>query len=334
MAFWLRENDKDSDIAVSTRARLARNVAKTPFPHKIRGTARVSEIKAPVKDAFLVSGSDFSFLELADLSAIEKTRLVEKHIISKELTNYADSAVLLSPDETVSIMIMEEDHYRLQCITSGFNPEVTYGSCNELAKLLGKKVDYAFDEKMGYLTACPTNVGSGLRVSVMLHLKGLALSDTVSSVLSSLGRFGVTARGLYGEGSAAGADMYQISNQITLGVAEEEIVKNLQSVVQSVIENEREVRKILYRNNKLELDDRVMRAYGTLKYAKKIDTNEALGHLSMLNFGMGLGLVEPCTQSELYNLMMDIMPGTLSGENIDASMRDTLRAQRIQNVIE
>ncbi len=333
MALWLKEEGKDSDVVVSTRVRLARNLAGVPFPHKIRGTKKVKKVIDTAKKTFVQSGSDFSMIEMEDLSPLEKTRLVEQHIISNDLANNQDGVVIVFPDESVSIMIMEEDHYRLQCIRSGFDPMNAYRICQELERMLGKKADYAYDAKLGYLTTCPTNVGTGLRVSVMLHLKALAMSGTLNAAFSSFARFGMTARGLYGEGTPGGADMYQISNQVTLGLREEDIVKNVSTVVQSVIKRERDVRRILYQNNKLQIEDKVMRAYGLLKYAVKMSTREAREYLSMLNMGMALGIIKPCSQTELYNLMMDIMPAMLAKEGNTAAERDRARAERIKKTL-
>ena len=330
MAYWLKAEGRESDVAVSTRVRIARNLAGMPFPHRICGTNKVPKVKESIKKAFLQPGMDFSLIEMKSLSPVEKTRLVEQHIISKDLAASEDGAVVLSPDEAVSVMVMEEDHFRLQAIKGGFDPEGTFEACRELERMLGKEAEYAFDHKLGYLTACPTNVGTGLRVSVMLHLKALAMSGTLQSALSSFSRFGVTARGMYGEGTSAGADMYQISNQITLGLREEDIVKNISTVVKSLIEKERDVRRILYKSNKLEIEDKVMRAYGLLRYAKKINTEEAMEYLSWLNMGMGLEIVQPCTQDALYNLVMDIMPAMLAAEGGTAAERDKARAELIK----
>ena len=270
MALWLKEGGPQSDVVVSTRVRLARNLAGLPFPHRIMGTERVREVKEPVKECFLKNGMDFSLTEMKNLSPLERTRLVEQHLISRDLAKSPDGAVLLSPDQTVGIMMMEEDHYRLQCIKSGFQVDAALKGCQELERMLGEKAHYAFDEELGYLTACPTNLGTGLRIGVMMHLKGLAVTGALSGILSSLGQFGVTARGLYGEGTESKADLYQISNQTTLGISEEDIAKNLSAVVREILKKEREAREMLMRENELWLKDSVMRSYGLLKYAAKM----------------------------------------------------------------
>ena len=333
MALWLKGEGPENDIVVSTRVRLARNLAGVPFPHKIMGTARVQEVKEPVRECFLRSGMDFSLTEMKDLTPLERTRLVEQHLISRDLAKSPDGAVLLSPDQTVGIMMMEEDHYRLQCIKSGFQVEAALKGCQELERMLGEKAQYAFDEELGYLTACPTNLGTGLRIGVMMHLKGLAITGALSGILSSLGQFGVTARGMYGEGTQSKADLYQISNQTTVGVSEEDIAKNLVVVVREILKKEREARESLMRENGLWLKDSVMRSYGLLKYAAKMSTDEALSCLSFLLLGISMGILSPCTPAQLDNLMMDIMPGMLGTENGSAEERDIRRAQMIQKTI-
>ncbi len=333
MALWLKPGGIDSDVAVSTRVRLARNLVGVPCPHKTRGTSRAKYIIDAAKEAFLKNGSDFELIRMSELSPAGRAALVEQHVISKELSGAENGAAIVSPDKAVSVMINEEDHYRLQYMKSGCDPEGAFTACRELEAMLGKKVRYAFDQQLGYLTACPTNVGTGLRVSVMLHLKGLALSNTISAVLSPLAHLGVTARGLYGEGTAAQGEMYQISNQITLGVKEEDIVKNMKAVAGGIIEKERDVRRILYKNNKLNLDDAVKRSYALLKYAEKMSSKEAIEHFSMLNLGIALDILSPCTHEELYNLNMEIMPAMLAEAGETAAERDKARADIIRKVL-
>lgn len=333
MALWLKENALDSDVVISTRVRLARNLAGIPFPHRIAGTQRAEQVKETAKRAFLRDGMDFSYQEIRELSPINKTRLVEQHIISRELASGNEGAMILSPDESICVMIGEEDHYRLQCLRSGYDVDTAMKMAFELDKMLNKEAEYAFDPELGYLTSCPTNVGTGMRVSVMLHLPGLTLSGGIRGILSALGNFGVTARGCYGEGSEAAGDIYQISNQVTLGVSEKDIAKNLKTVVSQIIKKEREARNALLHNQGAEVKDRIWRSYGLLKYAWKMDTSEALSCISLVNMGVGLGIIEANTSDELYGLMMDIMPGMLSGEGRTAQDRDVVRARMIRNTI-
>ena len=318
MARWLKENAADADIVVSTRARLARNMAGVPFPHRIRGTAQARTVCRAATDAFLGGGQDFSCVVIRDLRPAQREYLTALHVISPELAALPDG----------------EDHYRLQYLTGGFAPEEAYRVCREMERMLGKHTAYAFDKRLGYLTACPSNVGTGLRLSVMLHLKGLSLSGNVDRVLGQLGQFGLTARGAYGEGTAPVGDFYQVSNQVTLGVSEADTVKNLRQVAGRLIAQEREVRQILYKNNRLEIEDRVMRAYGTLKHARRISWEEASELRSTLALGLGLGIATPCTEGAIYNLIMDSMPAVLTAVEVPAGEQDVSRADRIRETLE
>ena len=187
MARWLKENAADADIVVSTRARLARNMAGVPFPHRIRGTAQARTVCRAATDAFLGGGQDFSCVVIRDLRPAQREYLTALHVISTELAALPDGEVIRSRDDAMSVMLLEEDHYRLQYLTGGFAPEEAYRVCREMERMLGKHTAYAFDKRLGYLTACPSNVGTGLRLSAMLHLKGLSLSGNVDRVLGQLG---------------------------------------------------------------------------------------------------------------------------------------------------
>lgn len=331
MALWLKENENDSDVVISTRVRLARNLKGLPFPHVIRGTARAERVKQVAKDAFVQPGMDFQFLEMKDLSEINKERYVEQHVISRELADLPDAAIVLSPDESISVMLLEEDHFRLQCMKSGLDVEGALKAATELEHMLGRFAEFAFDDELGYLTSCPTNVGTGLRIGVMLHLPALTLTGGVGGVLSSLGNFGLTVRGMYGEGTEAGAAVYQISNQVTLGASEKAIANNLLAVVHEIIRREREARECIAASRSIEVKDRVLRSYGALKYARLIDAGEALTRISDVCLGIGLGwMEEKLDPVELYGLMMDIMPGMLAAEGRSAKDRDRTRADIIR----
>lgn len=334
MAQWLKDNSSDSDIVISTRARIARNASGIPFPHMIRNTDREELVKRPAIQKFCSNGSDFLLREMKDLSQNERNALVEQHVVSRDLINKDDGAVISSPDEAISIMLMEEDHYRIQYLCAGFNPEEAYEVANNVEKMLGSNVSYAYSDRFGYLTACPTNLGTGLRIGVMMHLKGHVLSNNIKDLQSGLGRLGLTIRGAYGEGSTPIADCYQISNQVTLGISEQEIVQNIRQFVGRLINQERDVRNILYKNNKLELEDSVYRAYGILKNAKKMSSDEANRYLSTLSFGVSLGMLHPCRETDIYRLMIETMPATLRREAETAIERDIRRAEIIQKVLD
>jgi len=331
MALWLKDVGKDSDVAMSTRVRLARNADKIPFPHRIIGNKIEHEITDSARSSF---SDDFSYKEMKELPVAQKRAMVEKHLVSPSLVQNPDAAVLVSDDEQRSIMLLEEDHFRIQCLLPGFQPQRAFEMTSDMDKRLNEKVAYAFDPKLGYLTSCPTNLGTGLRISVMLNLPALTLTRQISGVLGAIGKFGFTSRGMYGEGSGTNGDLYQVSNQVTLGFSEKDIVKNLESVVSKLIEHERNARTKLYETNRTQVEDLVMRSYGILKYAVKMEYLEALGLISKVNMGVGIGLIEDMSSNELYNLILDMMPATILIKNgpDPAQGEDVLRAKLIGKV--
>ena len=331
MALWLKEEGEDRDVVVSTRVRLARNINKMPFPHRIVGTSREEEVIEAGKKAF-ASLNGFEFYRMRELDSQQKERMVAQHLISPALTEKPQAAVYLSQDQQLSLMMLEEDHFRIQCIQPGKQLEKTLKIAQEMDRMLNRSVEYAYHEKWGYLTSCPTNVGTGMRMSVMLHLPALKWSRALEPLFQAIGKFGLTARGIYGEGSEALGDMYQISNQVTLGVSEQNIVENLASIAQKIIDQERQTREKLIAQRKTDLEDQVFRAYGILRYAKKIDTAEAMRLLSILNVGVGVGSITNMTSNQIYNLMMDIMPA-MFGRGSSSEERDEKRAILIQNKI-
>jgi len=329
MALWLKEEGEDRDVVVSTRARFARNIKKIPFPHRIAGTPRESEVFEAGKNAF----GDLNGFELFKMNALtqeQRERMVTQHLISPVLAENPQAAVYLSQDEQLSLMVLEEDHFRIQCIQPGKQLEKALHIAQEMDRLLNQSVEYAYHEKWGYLTSCPTNVGTGMRMSAMLHLPALTWSRAISPLFQALSKFGLTARGIYGEGSEALGDTYQISNQVTLGLSEQEIVQNLSSAVENVIAQERRAREDLRKYRKTDLEDQIFRAYGILQYARKIDTAEAMRLLSILNVGAGMGMIEGITSNRIYNLMIEIMPA-MAGRGASRAERDEKRAELIKN---
>ena len=247
MALWLKEGE-DTDVAVSTRARLARNIEGLPFPAVIRGTPKAKQVTTPAIETF-VEGADFRLINMSETSPVERARLKEDHIISNELEKAVDGAVIVSPDESLSIMLMEEDDYRLQCILPGLQTAKALSLVRELDKMLGKNVRYAYDDELGFLTGCITNVGTGLRMSAMLHLPALTMTGMMGRLITQIAKLGITVRGIYGEGSGALGNIYQVSNQLTLGLSEDEIVSNVNTVVMNLISRERNMRKRLLSEN-------------------------------------------------------------------------------------
>ncbi len=309
MALWLKEGS-DNDIVVSTRARLARNVEGIPFPYTEAGKQKLNDIMEPAVSTF-VDGSDFSLIKIRDLSRIESEKLIENHLISRDLLKNDAGAIIISPDESLSIMLMEEDSYRIQSLISGLDTDRALSLVNEMSDMLGKKVRYAFDPELGFLTGCITNVGTGLRISVMLHLPALTASGRMSMLISQAAKLGLTVRGIYGEGSTALGNIYQISNQKTLGLDEVEITKSVTNAVKSLIDMERSTRDHMIKKDRNKYVDTIWRSLGLLKYSKMTDLKESLKLLSDINIGKAEGLITGISHSEIYNAMISVMPANI-----------------------
>ena len=238
MPKWLTEGAPESDVVVSTRIRLARNLADVPFPSRIKKESDVERVHAGARDSLLVS-SAFTYEHLSEVPELSRRALTERHIISPELMKNRFGGLIKNGDESLSVMILEEDHYRLQSLASGLALENAYEQADQLDNLLAEGVDYAFDERLGFLTSCPTNAGTGLRASLMLHLPALTTAKGITRIAGMVGKLGLTVRGAFGEGSAATGAFYQISNQVTLGVSEKEILGRLFATAGKVIDFER-----------------------------------------------------------------------------------------------
>lgn len=314
MENWINCNTGNENLVLSSRIRLARNLNKIPFPHKLN-IDRGKEVVRLIENAFYTSSynkDEFKTIYLWEKDGLPKNVFLDKHLISKSLLNNSDTAAfILDKNETVSIMINEEDHIRMQCITAGFNLEEVYNLSNNIDNLLEEKLDYAFDEKLGYLTACPTNIGTGLRASVMIHLPALTLSNKINGVVNAVTQVGMTVRGLFGEGSKAVGNIYQISNQVTLGVTEEEILSNLKAVVSQIINEENLSRDNLIKNYKYEMEDKIYRALGILKSAILLKYEECLKLLSEVRLGVEMGIIKDVDKVTLNNLLVEIQKSTI-----------------------
>src|SRR5699024_2932691 len=277
---------------------------------------------------------DFEFIPINDLSRIEKRLLVEKHLISPYMIKHVrPSAVMISKNEQVSIMVNEEDHIRLQMYLPGFQLEETLQRANELDDWLEEHIDYAFDEKRGYLTSCPTNVGTGMRASVMMHLPALVLTRQINHMIPAINQVGLVVRGIYGEGSEAIGNLFQVSNQITLGKSESDIVEDLGSIVQQLIKQEKRARATLVEQTGMRLEDKVFRSYGTLKYSRILESKEAARCLSNVRLGIDLQMIKGISGQILNELMILTQPGFLQkyAERIlTPQERDILRAELIR----
>src|SRR5438876_8644922 len=310
---WLRGTGPESDIVISSRIRLARNLAAFPFTN--RATAhQKGEIEALLREriAKLELDPTLSYLNVPALSPLDRQLLVERQLISRELAS-ADGprGVALGPHETVSLMVNEEDHLRLQVMRSGFALDEAWQAIDRLDDLLEQKVNYAFSDEFGYLTACPTNVGTGMRASVMLHLPALVLTKQIEKVFRALQKIHLAVRGLYGEGSRASGDFYQISNQVTLGKSETTIINEVRDVIQNIITYERQARQALTKDSRPAVLDRVQRAYGTLKNAAIMTSEETMDLLSSVRLGVNLGLIDDISIGAVNELFIHTQPAHL-----------------------
>ena len=335
MPDWLKEDAPENDVVVSSRMRLARNLADVVFPAKLKEKQDIEKVHDAAKQSLLKS-AEFSYYRLSDLNALEKRALAERHIISSELAGKKDGGLIKSTDESLSVMILEEDHYRLQSLVSGFAPAQAYSEVDLLDKMLSDGVSYAFDEQLGFLTSCPTNVGTGLRASVMMHLPGLTASKGIRRISALISKVGMTVRGAFGEGSIASGAFYQISNQITLGVSEQDIKNRLTKTAGTVMEYERNTRSEMHRSHGLLLEDKIFRAIGVLQNARRMGYIEAQKLISDVAFGVALGIVKDMRSSDLYAVMMDTRPAVIAGQGAAASpqQRDIKRAEMLRRVFD
>lgn len=332
---WYLENGKESDVIVSSRVRLARNIKK--FPFKIR-MSKVQKEKMLEKIKFITPqiGYGLKFMYLKDMDDITKMSLVEKNIISPELALAEDDeAILINDEENICIMLNEEDHIRLQVFTSGLDLQNTLNLAVEIDNKLDELLGFSCNEKYGYLTACPTNVGTGLRASVMVHLPALKITGNLSKILHIVNNFGMTIRGMYGEDSQSKGDIYQISNIQTLGMDEKEIILNLENITKKVVEQERLARKYLAKNG-IELEDKVYRSYGILTNARKLNSDECSNLLSNVKLGTDLGIITELDDLTVKKMMLYTKPANLQkflGKILDANQRDIKRAEIIKQII-
>lgn len=333
---WMREEGPDNDIVLSSRIRLARNFKNVSYP-VIAEEENLAEIRTFLKEQYAHQSfhnyEDFEYIDVNQLSSIQKRVLVEKHLISPLLTKSKESAVLISENEQVSIMINEEDHLRVQVYFPGLYLRKALEESFKLDDWLEEKITYAFDEKRGYLTSCPTNVGTGMRASVMMHLPALVMTGKINRLMPAINQLGLVVRGIYGEGSEALGNIFQISNQITLGKSEEDIVEDLESVVYQLIEHERNARHLIMRESGILLEDRIFRSYGTLFHSRLIESKEASSCISNVRLGIDLGIIKNTSRNILNELMILIQPGFLqhyAKKALTAGERDVTRATLIR----
>lgn len=334
---WLRGTGPNANIVISSRIRLARNLSKFPFPH--RGSKKQSEevlsiVEETAKKLKYLKNTT-SFI-LAELDAVDKQFLVERHLMSLEHTQKTNSkAVIIDTDEIIAIMINEEDHLRIQVMQSGFNLLEAWGIINAIDDSLAKELSFAFIPEWGYLTACPTNTGTGLRGSVMLHLPALVMTRQINRVLAAIAKLSFTTRGLFGEGTEATGNFFQISNQVSLGHSEEGIIENINGLIRQIIEQENQAREVLLSRSRALLEDRINRSFGILKSAYIISSNETIELLSMVRLGCDLGIVnkniDRCTINELFLLTQPAHLQKMENKKLSSQERDVKRAEILRN---
>jgi protein arginine kinase len=332
---WLKGTGPNSEIVISSRIRLARNLAGVPFPHWANAT-QGAELLRLVAEA--VSHSDMlkktTFFKLEQMDSVDKQFLVERHLMSIEHAQKTEEkALLIDDDEMISIMVNEEDHLRIQLMQSGFNLFEAWNIINRIDDQLSSTLHYAYLPDFGYLTACPTNTGTGMRGSVMLHLPALVMSRQIERVLAAIAKLSFTTRGLYGEGTQASGNFFQISNQVSLGHSENEIIENINGLIRQIIEQEAQAREVLLAKSREVLEDRINRSLGTLKSARIITSQETIELLSMVRLGSDLGMIKDIDRRTINELFITTLPAhlqKLENKKLSSQERDLKRAELIR----
>lgn len=336
---WMKGDGPHSTVAISSRVRLARNFGDYPFPGQA-STRQLEEVEQKVRRWWNTGGvaslGEVEYISIKDIPEAERQALVDKHLVSPNIARQGYGSVLLNQSESVSVMVNEEDHLRIQTLFSGLQLSEAWQLASQVDDLFDNNFRYAWTPELGYLTCCPTNIGTGLRASVMLHLPGLALRGQLSTVLGTIAKVGVAVRGLYGEGSESQGNIFQISNHTTLGQSEEEIVEALNKINLQVIEYELDSRQQLLERDSLALKDKIWRAYGTLANARVTTSAEALELISTLRLGIDLEILQGLDARILQALLVFTRPGYLQkiyGQNLHPRERDQKRAQLIRELV-
>ncbi len=333
---WLAAEGPESDIVLSSRVRLARNLNKHKFPNRTTVDEKMKILEETGKAIKKLPGFEGALLlKMWELNHVDKQFLSERYLISRELAQKGEgSAVIVNEDQVLSIMINEEDHLRIQVLMSGLRLKECWGVISKVDDKLSADLEYAFSPRLGYLTACPTNVGTGVRVSSMLHLPALILIKQIDQVLQAIIKLGLAVRGLYGEGTDVFGNLFQISNQITLGKTEEEIINSLEKVINQVVKSENDARKALLKSNSEVMYDKVGRAYGILQNAHVITSRETIDLLSTLRMGVDLSLISGIDRNAINELFILTQPAHLqkiTGRELDAVARDSERGKLLRS---
>lgn len=333
---WLNDSGPLSEVVISSRVRLARNLAGFPFVARAAGRQR-QEVLARVQEQLCTEDEEVIWVNLSESSELDRQLLVERHLISRQHARVDDQggrAVAIGTDETFAIMVNEEDHLRIQVLRAGMQLSAAYEQINRIDNQLEEHLDFAFSRRFGYLTACPTNVGTGIRISVMLHLPALKLTGEIEKVRRAARDMHLAVRGLFGEGSDVQGDLYQISNQTTLGRTEQELLADFEhTIVPQIVAYEKQARETLLRQKSSQLDDRIWRAWGLLTHARLLGTEEVMDLLSHLHLGVHLGRltqVDRQTLSELFLLIQPAHLQKLAGMALDVGRRREVRAEVVR----
>ena len=324
----------EGDIVLTSRARLARNLAGRPFVNRAT-LEQDNEVLEQVRAALEGWQEPMSCVPMSGLEKAKRQSLVERHLISQELTGIESGALILNPEETVAIMVNEEDHLRIQSLQPGYQLRAAFEAANAVDDALEASLDFAFDEEWGYLTCCPTNVGTGMRASAMMHLPALALTRQIGTVLSTLGKIGLTIRGIYGEGTDALGCVFQVSNQVTLGVSEEDILRRVSTAVESIVRNERFARNYLREQRGADLEDKLWRSYALLTHARKLSGQEFMNFWSDAIMSASMGIL-PVEVGKLLQALEQCQAATLTvraGQEMEAAQRDHYRAERVRELL-
>jgi protein arginine kinase len=338
-SWWVKNDGPDSDVVITSRVRLARNFDKYRFTH-LANNEELDEIIRKIS-VCTNKATDFGQLHMTRMASLkphERNTLVAKHLVSTELTeNPKHKVMILDDDEKISIMVNEEDHLRIQTLLPGLQLEEAWKLASQVDDFLESQIPYAFSEELGYLTACPTNVGTGIRVSAMMHLPALTIANQIGKVLTATSQLGLAVRGLYGEGTQALGNIYQVSNQVTLGHSETELVDNVESVTRQLVNQERNAREILLAERKHQIEDRVHRAYGILANARIISFKETLELLSDVRLGVYVNIIKnvsPVTINELLVMTMPAYLESITGKELPIFERDIMRADIIRDKLQ
>lgn len=308
---WYLQNGKESDVVISSRVRLSRNIKGIPFINRA-SKEELKEVYEKMKEIAPLLGYNLKFLKLDDMDSITKQSLVEKHLISPDFakTKMPYTAIIINDEENICIMVNEEDHIKLQVFTSGLDIDNLLNLAIEIDEKIESLVQYSYHEKYGFLTACPTNVGTGLKISTLVHIPALQMTGNLNKMLNIINNLGMNVRGIYGEGSKAEGDVYQVSNNQTLGITEKEIAKNLNLIAQKIIDQERLARKYLSKNS-LKLEDDVYRSYGILVNARRLSEEETIDLLSKVKLGTDLGIIKELNDKKIRELMLFTKPANM-----------------------